>query len=49
MRQLIFQTKILWKPSKGIYLYRDYYDNGDIEEREVPEGPVIFPTIIYPY
>lgn len=49
MRQLVLRTKILWKVALGVYLVKEYYDNGDIEEYESFEGLIILPSPLWFY
>lgn len=45
MKMPVLQAKILIKPIKGIYLVTTWYDDGSIEEEEVPSGRIIIPPI----
>jgi hypothetical protein len=47
MKLIVLITELLTDPMKGIYTQWIYYNDGTVEERKVPKGPIIMPKEIY--
>jgi hypothetical protein len=43
VKKPLWQAKILIKPALGIYLVTTWFDDGSVEEKEIPLGQIIIP------